>query len=114
MEEKAEPQREKNGLEELQDIIAGARESIEAGFKRTQNPWHACFVDKFTGIRLFVEDPRTKVLLSPEQHQLALKRLDELEKLYRQFKKQYPERANVPPDEIKEELLSKLDVLRNE
>ncbi len=112
--EKAEPQKEKTRLEELRDVIAGAREGIEEEFKRTANPWLACFAGQVFAAELLLESPKTKALLPAEQYQQALNRLEELKQRLWDLKQQYPERTEIVPEEIKEELLKKLDVLRSE
>ncbi len=106
--------KEKTRLEMLQDVIAGAREGIEAEFKRTVNPWLSCFGSRVFAAELYLESPKTKALLPADKYQQALDRLEELKQRLWDLKKQYPEKADIPPDEIKEELLKKLDFLREE
>lgn len=109
--ENLEPKKEKNKLEELEEMIINAPKEIEKEFAETGNSWLACFTNSVDAIETYLWSPRVAGLLSHEQHQRASERLEELKREVYDLKKQYPERKTTPPDEIKKELLGKLDIL---
>jgi quinol monooxygenase YgiN len=110
--EKEQNHLEKTRLEELQEKIASAPGRIESEFARTGNSWLACFGSSVFVIETYLSSPKLERLLSPEQYQRAAQKLEELkDQLYR-LKQQYPDRATMPPDDVKNELLRKLDIFR--
>lgn len=109
--ENLEPKKEKNKLEELEEIIINAPKEIEEEFAGTKNSWLACFINPVDAIETYLSSSRVAVLLSSEQYQRASERLEDLEREVYNLKEQYPERKTIPPDEIKKELLDELDIL---
>jgi len=98
-------------LEQLQEAIRNAPQSIEEEFSRTANPWLACFGSSAFVVETYLSSPRVKELLSPEQYTRAEERMEELKERLYELKERYPNKENVPPENIKQELLSKLDIL---
>jgi len=112
--ENQESQKEKNRLEELQDLIINAPERIENEFSRTANDWLSCFGSSVFQVETYLSSPKVKALLSTEKYELAEKRIEELkEKLY-QLKEQYSDKETIPPEDIKRELITELNILREE
>ncbi len=112
--EKQEPSKGKNRLEELIEAIRNAPESIEEEFARTANPWLSCFGSSVFVVELYLSSPKVEALLSPEQYEQAEKRIEELKERLYELKKQYPAKENLPPEEVRRELMTELDVLREE
>lgn len=102
---------EKNRLDELKESIRNAPERIEAEFQRTQNTWLECFGGSIFVVETYLASPKLQTLLSPEQHQKALDKIEELKNRHFELKAQYPDKDTIPPEEIKKELLDKLDVI---
>lgn len=99
--ENKEPQKVENRLEQLREAISNAQWSIEEEFSRTANPWLSCFGSSVFVVETYLSSPKVKALLSPEQYTLAEERMEKLkEKLY-ELKGQYPDKENIPPDDIK-------------
>ncbi|GEM_PF-1879020 len=103
---------EKTRLEELQETVKGAANRIEAEFARTENSWLACFGSSVFVIETYLSSPKLEALLSPEQYKIALQRMEELKERLYELKQQYPAKDTIPPDNIRTELLRKLDILR--
>jgi hypothetical protein len=99
-----------NRLEELQELIARAAPLIEAEFSRTANSWLNCFGSKVFQVETYLSSPKVEELLSQEAYQRALSNAEALKERLHELKEQYPDKATVPPDEIKQELLQALDV----
>lgn len=111
--ETKEPKNEKSRLELLRETIAGAARRIEEEFSRTENSWPACFGSSVFVVETYLFSPKVEASLSPEQYQLALKRLEDLKERLYELKQQYPEKETMPPEDVKKELLFELDVLRD-
>jgi len=109
--ENLELEKEKTRLEELQETISNAASRVEAEFARTQNSWLECFGSSVFVVETYLSSPKLEVLLSPEQHKMALQRIEELKAKLHELKQQYPEKNDVPPDETKKELLLELNIL---
>ncbi|MEK7583619.1 MAG: hypothetical protein AAB490_00090 [Patescibacteria group bacterium] len=102
----------KSRLDQLQEAIANAASAIEAEFDRTTNDWLSCFGSMVFVVDMYLSMEKVQELLSPEKHQEALSRLEKLKEHLHELRKRYPEKETVPPDEIKQELLDSLDVLK--
>lgn len=106
---------EENRLDELREIIATAGPRIEAEFARAKgNSWLSCFGNSIFVIEIELFNPELEALLPPEKYQIAMQRLEELKQRHHKLKQQYPDRETMPPEEIKQELLKGLDILREE
>lgn len=109
MEKESEP---KTRLEDLQEAIANSPAAIESEFNRTANSWLACFGSRVFIVETYLSSQKTEELLPPEKYQEALSRLEQLKQRLYELKQQYPEKETTPPNEIKEELLEALDILK--
>ena len=105
-------QNSENRLEELQGVIKNARQGIEAEFARSPNNWLSCFGSKVFVVETHLNSPKLQELVSSEKFQAAVIKLEQLKEKLFELQQQYPDRETMPPDEIKEELLSELDVLK--
>jgi hypothetical protein len=105
--------REQTQLEMLQEAIAESRGAIEAEFERTANDWLSCFGSRVFQVEAYLGLRKVKASFSPENYQKALVRMETLKERLHELKDQYPDKATVPPDEIKEELLADLNVVRD-
>ena len=112
--ENQEPQQEKSRLDELQDLIAAAPARIENEFLRTANDWLSCFGSSVFQVETYLGSPKLKALLSAEEYAKAEKRIEELKEMLYELRERYPSKETIPPEDIKQELLGKLDVLRED
>jgi len=100
--------KEKNRLEELQEIIANAPTSIEEEFTRTENSWLACFAGSVDVIDTYLESPQIEGTLSEQQLKETKEKVEMLKEELKKLEEKYPDKENVPPPETKAELLGKL------
>lgn len=104
--------KEQTRLDVLQEKIHEAAPRIEAEFARTANSWLDCFGSSVFVIETYLSSPKLQLLLSIEQYQRALKRVEGLKEELHELRQRYPVKETIPPTNIKEELLHKLDILR--
>jgi hypothetical protein len=109
MEEEPKP---KTRLEELQEAIVGSASSVESEFNRTANNWLSCFGSSVFVVETYLSSKKVEELLPPEKYQIAISRIEKLKERLSELQEQYPDKETVPPDEIKQELLDGLDVLK--
>lgn len=109
-----EPQKEKNRLEQLREAIKNAPQSIEEEFSRTANPWLSCFGSSIFVVETYLSSPKIKELLSLEKYEQADKRIEGLKERVYGLKELYPDKQTIVPEDIKQELLDRLDILRDE
>ena len=109
---KQEREKEKNVLGVLKEAIDGAETQIEAEFERTDNSWMDCFGSMVFAVELYSNTDELKGLITPEQHQTVLSNIEKLKKHFRNMREKYPSREKMPPEKIKQELISELDVLK--
>lgn len=102
----------KNRLEELKEAMENASQGIEDEFSRSTNDWLSCFGSKVFVVETRLSSSKIRDMLGPDKYRDALERMERLKERLNQLKKQYPEKEDIPPNEIKEELLSQLDVLK--
>lgn len=98
-----------NPLAYLQVYIRSAPKSIEKELARSDNPWLACFATILTVLlgRMRLHGDELKEVLSPEGYNSAWKKLTALEK---QVKELQGKREFEPPEELKQELLDKVNL----
>ncbi|MBI2065045.1 MAG: hypothetical protein HYT62_03280 [Candidatus Yanofskybacteria bacterium] len=99
------------GVDFIRNNIANAPTEVEAEFSRTANTWLECFGSRIFQIETYLDMNSTRTDLSEEQYGQAEAKLAELKELHAQFKQQYPDRDTIPPEEVKQELFRKLDIL---
>lgn len=110
--ENQESQKEENRLEQLQEAIKHAPQSIEEEFARTANPWLSCFGSSVFVVETYLNSPRLRAMVPQEKYAEAETRMEELKQRLYELKEIYPEKKDLPPIEIRQELLDKLDIFR--
>ncbi len=103
---------QKNYLERLREIVGQVPAAIQHEFETTDNAWWKCYGSFVSVIPIYVEKANADSLLSPEQYQVALRQIDEVNKVLQQLKVKYPKRADVPPEAEQQELIAKFDAFR--
>lgn len=98
-----------NRIDKIRDIISRSSEEIEEEFKRTANSWLACFGSRVFAIEIMVE---AKDEIGSEKYNTIQEKLEILKQKLFDLKQQYPDKNTVSPDEIKQELLKMLDILK--
>lgn len=101
-----------NRLDHLRGIIQNAQRSIAGEFARTVNSWLECFGSCVFQVETYLASSKVRVVLSPEKYTIAEKRLEDLKEKLHHLKEQYPNKQPVPPENIQQELLAELDILR--
>ena len=103
---------EKASLEYLQEIIRNSPEGIAREYATTPNPWLACFVTRLTVLmgRMQLHEAELKRVLTPERYQETVEKLSTLDQRVRELKEQYSNKETDPPENIKQELLQKLNI----
>ena len=109
---KREKEPEKNQLEKLQEIIDKAETEIDAEFERTDNSWMNCFGSMVFALELYSNDKELEELLTPEKYQEVLSRIGKLKKRSQELRTKYPNKETMPPEKIRQELMSELDVFK--
>ena len=99
-------------LTELQAAISNSPEAIQAEFSRTANDWLSCFGSRVFLIETYLSSKKLEILLPVEQYQGILAKLERLKDRLSELKKQYPDKNTIPSDEIKQELLAALEILK--
>ena len=108
--EKREP--EESRVDMAKDAISSGAEGIKAEFQRTKNSWLACFGGRLDAIETYLSSEKAKNEFETEEYNAVQEKLETLKRRVNNLKQQYPNRNTVPPDEIKQELLDMLDVLK--
>ncbi|MDO8582304.1 MAG: hypothetical protein Q7S16_05540 [bacterium] len=107
-----ENQQPKTHAEEARDVILKSPEQIEEQFRRTANSWLACFGSRVFAIETYLFGKKVEDELGSEKYNAVLQKLEALKQKLYDLKQQYPDKHTIPPDEIKQELLNLLDVLK--
>ena len=110
--ENFEKQRTKTRIEEVKDAILGSLEQIEKEFQGTANSWLACFGSRVFVIEIYLYGKKAESELGAERYNAVQEKLEILKQKLYDLKQQYPDKSTTPPDEVKEELLEMLDVLK--
>jgi hypothetical protein len=101
-----------NKFETIQESIANSPDRIEAEFNRSANNWISCVGTRVVLIEMQLNHPETKSLISDELYQKATARLEQLKVRIHELQKIYPDKSTNPPEEVKQELINGLDVLK--
>ena len=96
---------------EIQKVIDGSEQGMEAEMARSANPWPLVLITRFQHLMITVRKLNENGLITIPTRQsleeLIQKRAEEVHKL----EKAYPDRDSPPSDEIKKEYMKKLDIL---
>ena len=114
MEKSIEKPEEFNRLEELQEAIKSAPQKVQAEFDKNLNPWLSCLISSVEVIDIYLNSSKLKTLLPEEKIESAAEKLNCLKKKISLLKEQYPNRETILLEELQNELLRELDVLRDE
>jgi RNA binding exosome subunit len=97
--------------EEIKTAIARSAEEIEEEFSRTANSWLACFGNRISIIETYLDNQKVAAEIGEEKYLQANARLEDLKQRLFDLKEQYPDKDTIPPTIIKQELLTKLNIL---
>ena len=101
----------KNNLEEIKDVVKASQEEIKREFFTTSNSWVACFCSQIFLIETYFYSPKIKELMSERDYKKAEENLNELRREYVELKKEYPDKIKTPPEELRNRLMARLDIL---
>ena len=110
--ENFENQPPKTRVEEITNAILNSTKHIEEEFQKTANSWLECFGSRIFVIETLLYGKRSETELGAEKYNVAIKKLEALKEKHYDLKQQYPDKNTIPPDEIKQELLTMLNVLK--
>lgn len=98
-------------LPKMKEIIADAAQSIEKESSETKQPWMNCFVTVVTGIEgyfgIFKEE---SPVYSPTEYAAVERKISLLLARLEEIRPVYP--REMPPQEVRDELMAMLDVFR--
>jgi hypothetical protein len=106
-----ETKKQLSRVEEARGVIARAPQGIENEFVRTKNSWLECFGSSIFALETFLDCDKVKAEIGDEQFRSIIQKIADLKDRHSKLKQLYPNKATIPPDEIKQELLKKLNVL---
>ena len=98
-------------VEEAKGVISRAVQHIEDEFVRSKNSWLECFGSSIFALETYLDSDKVKTEVGDETFIEIMKKLNDLKNHHNELKQTYPDKETVPPDEIKKELLVKLNVL---
>lgn len=107
-----EKPQQRSRVEEARDVISGSPERIEREFARSENNWLSCFGTSIFAIETYLDSPKVEEELGTEKYNQVTERLEVLKERLYDLQDQYPDKSTPVPGEIKQELLSMLDVLK--
>lgn len=102
----------KNLIEEMKEMILESSKSIEAEFLRSPNPWLACFAGHLDKLEVYLSLSNKKGLFTFDEYKKLDNKIEDLKKEVYLLRKQYFDKDTIPPEEIKKELLKKLDIFQ--
>ncbi len=104
------PKKESSAAETVREVVAGARRNIEREFASgAGNSWVACFKTVLTALNGWVYLAKSRGEITSEAYERAHSEITELTEAAAELHKRYPKVGDVPPDEVKEELISRLE-----
>jgi len=104
-------QRKTNRLGKARIIIEDSKDSIEREFDKTANDWLSCVGSIIFQLETLLSTEKAKTEIGAEMYEEINKKLELVkEKLY-ELKRQYPYEEPQPPDDVKNEILSMLNVI---
>ncbi len=98
-------------LEELKLTISESPENIEREFAKAVNNWPACVGTRLSIMETYLTMSEEDGLVSAEEGQKAHAKIEAIKYKLLDLQKQYPEYTDEVPQEIKEEILSQLNIL---
>jgi hypothetical protein len=104
-----ESKKQPSRVEEAQGVIQRAAQRIEDEFARSKNSWLECFGSSIFALETYLDSDKVKLEVGEVVFAKIMQKLNELKERHHELKQAYKE--TVPPDDIKKELLNKLNVL---
>lgn len=98
-------------MAEMRTNIRVAPERIEQEFATTTNTWIDCWGTRVVALDMIVQYARRKDLLPTETLEQLQQRVAGLIERLSSLKEQYPTRETNPPEALKQELISELNIL---
>ncbi len=98
-------------IDMIQEVIINAPISVEKEFSESGNPWLSCFKSIIFQCELYLGVKRVVNELGEKKYNLVMEKIKNLKQRVHDLEDQYPEKENIPPDEIKKELFEMLNIL---
>lgn len=99
-----------NITEIMKEIIKNAPEKIENEFAKGFNSWLACFGSKIFQLETELLTAKRRREITEEEYKNMRDRIEELKFRRYELEKEYDTVEKIPPDEIKGELIKKLNI----
>lgn len=109
--ESFESKKQPSRIEEARDVIQRAAQRIEDEFARSKNSWLECFGSSIFVLETYLDSDKVKLEVGEAAFFKIMQKLNDLKERHHELKQDYPDKETVPPDNIKKELLDKLNVL---
>ncbi len=109
--ESFESQKQISRVEEARGVIQRAAQRIEDEFARSRNSWLECFGSSIFALENYLDSDKVKLEVGEVVFAEIMQKLNNLKERHYELKQAYPDKENVPPNDIKKELLVKLNVL---
>ena len=101
---------ETDPLQEAREVIIGAEEAIAKQQIETGNSWFECFKTVLTSLQNFSYVCIRRDILDAEKAALVESRLEGVKSLLKQAQMEFGNNKDVPPENIRKQLLEKLNV----
>jgi hypothetical protein len=109
--ESSEIQKQLSRVEEARGVISHAAQRIEDEFARSRNSWLECFGSSIFALETYLDSDKVKDGVGDAEFTKIMQKLNDLKVRHDELKQTYPDKETVPPEDIKQELLIKLNVL---
>lgn len=97
-------------LDLVHQSIAQAPAGLADEYKRTANPWVACFISRMFTVETYLATAALIGEIPSEEHTIYRDRIDALRKRARELADAYPNKDDIPAADIQEELFQRLNV----
>lgn len=98
----------KTRIEEARGVISRARESVKEEFDRTQNNWVSCAKSVAFQLELYLSE-NARAEFEEGEYEKVDERLEKLKIRLHELQVAYPEKENVPPSEVQNEVFNLID-----
>jgi len=109
--ESSELRNQPSRIEEAKSVILRAAQRIEDEFSRSKNSWLECLGSSIFALEAYPDSSQVKAEVGEEVFAEIIKKISDLKERHYELKYKYPDKEINPPDNIKQELLAKLNVL---
>ncbi|TAL49563.1 hypothetical protein EPN83_00250 [Patescibacteria group bacterium] len=107
-----ESEQKESNIEIIRRVIAESPQEVEREYKNTPNTWLACVITRLQAIVAHLEFAEEEGEISAEEAQKYRARRKSLTDYIRELKGTYVRKEDEVPEEIKREILQRLDILR--